>query len=220
MIELLKMCKNKILFIYLFVFFVFPYVLFAKKIQKFKCGVNNIKQLPATALYRSDDKSGNLKKRKLGNEDNFKDFEITLDLEEFNDQIIEYNLTDRKDFYITGVKKAINTIKSLLKVKILNRDYYLSDQQLLDAGFKKWNKTILGDEVINKNIGMITLGIDLYVLLNLVNSEEIGENMAIGRELFITNFEERQPILGRISINIDYDYYSITNSLEYFETIM
>ena len=54
------------------------------------------------------------------------------------------------EFYIAGVKKAINTIESLLKVKIHDKEYYLSDEQLTQAGIKKWDKTKIGDENANK----------------------------------------------------------------------
>ena len=214
------MHKNKILFLYIFFSFILYNTLYEHKIPKYKCGVDSIKQLPEKALYKSDTKSGNLKSRKLGIEDNFKDFEIFLDLSEFNDQIIEYNLTDRKEFYITGVRKAINIIKSLLKVKIHDKNYYITDEQLINAGIKKWDKTKLGNEIRDTHEGTLSLGIDLYIFLNLVKSEEIGENiLASSVTLFMTKEEDPQPILGRININIDADY-SMGNSLEYFGTTM
>jgi hypothetical protein len=44
----------------------------------------------------------------------YKDFNIFLDLCNFEEEIIKYNLQDNKELFIQGMRKAVNTLKSLL----------------------------------------------------------------------------------------------------------
>ena len=206
---------------FLFLFFLFQFFLVntvnEKKIPRYKCGFDQLTQLPQNAIYRADKNSDNLFNINLKKEDDFKDFDIFLDLVQFNDQIIEYNLTEQKEFYETGIKKVINTIRSLLKVKKIDDDYCISDEQLIMAGLKKWDKTKIGNDTIKNNKGMISLGIDLYIFINLERKEEIGETVIASARTLIFQLPDHQPLCGIININIDMDY-SFKNSLEYFES--
>ena len=65
---------------------------------------------------------------------------------------------------------------------------------------------------------MISLGIDLYVFINLLRREEVGENTIASAKALII-LDSGQTLVGRININIDEDY-SIGNSLEYFQKII
>lgn len=111
----------------------------------------------------------------------------------------------------------INTIKSLLKVKRLDKNYHITDEQLISCGIKKWDKTKIDNDIINNNEGMISLGIDLYIFINLLKKEEIGTNVIASARTLVSKASDNQPLCGIININIDIDY-SIKNSLEYFES--
>ena len=135
------MNKNQILCLYLFFAFILHNTHYVKSIPH-KGVFDSIKHAPKAALYNSDTKFGNLNNRKLANENSFRDCKMFLDLNQFNDQITEYEISDdRKEFYITGVKKAINTIESLLKVKIHDIDYYLSDIRASKYDYRPYFKS-------------------------------------------------------------------------------
>ena len=84
-------------------------------------------------------------------------------------------------------------------------------------GIKYWDKTKIGSETIKNGQGMISLGIDLYIFINLLRSEEIGENVIASARTLIFKPSDQQPLCGLVNINIDKDY-SFENSLDYFET--
>ena len=64
--------------------------------------------------------------------DIFKDFNIYLDLLNFEYEIKQYNLEDKREFFINGMNRAIETIKSLLKVKKTKKDFFISDEYIKD----------------------------------------------------------------------------------------
>ena len=98
-------------------------------------------------------------------EPNFKDFNIVIDFENIKNDIVKYNLQDMTDFYISSMTKAVDTLKSLLKVKPLDssKDYYIDDETLKKLNLKKWDKSMFGNETISKGDSFQKLGIDLAI---------------------------------------------------------
>ena len=127
---------------------------------RFKCGKDNFKpiQLPLNAVVPS--KKSNLKYRRTLDSDGFKDFNIFLDLNNFDDEVKKYNLTEKRNFFVEGMQKAIKTLQSLLKVKT-TKNYIFYDEDLQDILINKWDETKIGSEMAEKGIGMMDLEIDL-----------------------------------------------------------
>ena len=105
-----------------------------------KCNADLIEPIPILAknILPIDKKNQNYK-RTLDNidKDGFKDFNIHLDLLNFEDEIIKYNLTNIRNIFVTGMNKAINTIKALLKVKPIDLNYIFYDEHILDIEIYK-----------------------------------------------------------------------------------
>ena len=177
----------------------------------FKCGVNTIKSIPKIATNKSP-----LNKRILDNNSNtFKDFNIYLDLNNFDYEINLYNLTDKRELFVLGMQKAIKTIQTLLKVKP-TQNYVFTDEQLRSEFIYKWNESLIGDNTGNK--GMIDLGIDLFIFVRFGNKTEMGDlSLASASARYLD--ETGQPLLGVVNINKDVDYSKI-NSFEFFEMII
>ena len=181
-----------------------------------KCNADLIEPIPIlTKNILSIDKKNPNYKRTLDNidKDGFKDFNIYLDLLNFEDEIKKYNLTNKRDIFVTGMNKAINTIKALLKVKPIDLNYIFYDEHILDIEIYKWNQSVIGN---SSKQGMQNLGIDLYIFIRFGNNTEMGESTlaTAGPRYMAINY---QPLVGLVTINKDIDY-SKYNSLEFFET--
>ena len=187
-----------------------------KKRAKFKCkfGKNKISPKPAT-LVLPNKKKDNMKIFATSNTEKFKDFNIFLDLVNFDEQIQSYHKTKYRQLFLNGMERAVKTLQSLLKVKPVSKNYQFDDEKLTHFGIKKWNKTKIGNEAIKKNIGMQTLGIDLYIFVCLKPSYLMDDSIAIAGPLYYDE-ENKRPLLGFLFINKDEDY-SLKNSDHYFE---
>jgi len=184
----------------------------------FRCNVDSIKSDPIIINTTLPMESNNSKhKRSLDNidKDGFKDFNIYLDLLNFEDEIIKYNLTDKRELFINGMNKALKTIKSLLKVKIADNNYLVTDEQIKQIQIYNWNKSMIGDDAY----GLRYLGIDLVIFVRFGDNKELGNiTLATGGVAYLSN--NNQPLVGLVTINRDSNY-SKYNSLNYFEmTIM
>ena len=157
-------------------------------------------------------------KRNLDNTDvdGFKDFNIHLDLLNFEDEVKLYNLTDRRELYINGMNKAIKTIKSLLKVKPIERNYGFTDDQLTNIEIYNWNKTLIGN---NCSKGMFELGIDLFIFVRFGNNQEMGEQTLAAAGVRYFSPSNYQPLIGIVNINRDVNFTK-NNSLRQFESII
>ena len=60
--------------------------------------------------------------------DGFKDFDIYLDLYNFNEEINQYGLDNKKEFFINGMKKAKSTLQTLLEVKPVKNHKFIDEQ--------------------------------------------------------------------------------------------
>ena len=219
---------RKSIFIYLLVVLLLINIIKTQdsKPIKFRCGANEIQKPPADAKIpfpTNKNNSNNIKLFNLNtklNEDEFKDFNIYLDLENFNVEVNTYNLGSKKQFFIDCFNKALKTIKSLLKVKPLSKNFQINDELLINNGINKWDKEKVGDEIIKKGEGMKTLGIDLYLFIKFGSSKDMSSNTTIASALAISQDPSSyQPLAGKITINKDWNFDK-TNSLQYLSSIL
>jgi hypothetical protein len=186
------------------------------KIPKFRCNFDSIKKEPIYASYSSPKNSSY--KRSLEypvDSDGFKKFNIYLDLVNLEEEIKQYNLTKYRDLFLNGIKNAVNTLETLLKVKPPTGIFNLTELLQID-NISNWNTTILGNGPI---IDISALGFDLIVFAKFDNSLNMGEGIiatASARNLASKN---GQPLTGLITINKDIDY-SKNNSLRFFTTVI
>ena len=147
--------KKKNYFIYLILYLS---IIFYNKAEEdsniiYRCGEDDFNPIPLSPDNITPLKEDEQKFKRLLDSDGFKDFNIYLDLLNFDDEIGKYNLQDTKDLFVSGMKKAIKTLQSLLKVKpILN--YVFDDKNLTDIKINNWNKSMNGSENKKNNIGM------------------------------------------------------------------
>ena len=178
---------------------------------RYKCGLDMIHVNPIEVNIPSTEQNHQINGRLLDT-DNFKEFNIHLDLINLEYELKQNNLEDqdKKNFFINGIQKAIDTLKILLKVKPV-KNFQFSDQQIEDISINKWDSTKIG----NNSPGMADVGIDLYIF---VKFEDMEENTVASAS---TNYIDSngQPLIGIIKLNKNINY-SKENSLEYFEAII
>ena len=180
----------------------------------FRCGIKTFKPIEVS-LKNAIPINPQNSKRTLDNidKDGFKDFNICLDLCNFEEEIILYNLQDKRDLFVEGMKKAISTLKTLLRVKPPQFNYKFTDDLIEDIGINKWNKSLIGNET---DKGMIDLDIDLFIFVRFDNKENMGELTLASALVEYLESGNGKPLLGLVNINREIDY-SKENSLQYFE---
>ena len=145
--------------------------------------------------------------------DGFKDFDIYLDLYNFNEEINQYGLDNKKEFFINGMKKTKSTLQTLLKVKPV-KNHKFTDEQIRSC-INNWDTSKIG----STSRGMADLGIDLFIFVEFKSNSDTGEyNLASAKTCFVDQ-TNGQPLLGVVKLNKDIDY-SKSNSLQYFESII
>ena len=186
----LKLCKNDIIL--------------------HRCGVDdeNYTTIPAKnyTLIEKDD-------RKLSDEE-FKDFNIYLDLINIKNDIYKFNLTQYENLFIDSLEKAVETIQALLKVRKLEKSYSFSDKEIKDIKIEDWNKTIVGSTA---NDNMKNLGIDL-IIFGRIDDKMDNQTLASAGPKYSVE-ETGQPLIGLVNINANVNYSKI-NSKEYFQSIV
>ena len=88
-------------------------------------------------------------------------------------QIELYDFQSYKDFFINSIKKVVETLNKLLKVKAFEIDFNLYDEYLyyyfeLDY----WDEEKFGTEAYVKGINIFNLDIDLLIFAKFDNMEE------------------------------------------------
>ena len=146
----------------------------------------------------------------------FVDFKIHLDFANLEKDLKKYNLTHQTKFYEDSMKKAVETLTALLKVRPLKGGYNIHDKDLKDVNITEWNKTMFGDEVYNKNITFQDLNIHLAIFATLTDLPESTLATASAKA-FQPN--DGQPLVGVVKINKNINY-AINNSDVYFESIL
>ena len=180
----------------------------------FKCGSDKTEPIPKLATEILPIKNP---KRVLDNvdQDGFKEFNIFLDLNNFDYEVELYNLSSTREIFVSGMTKALNTIKSLLKVKP-TENYQFQDEDLRNESINKWNTTIVGSKASQ---GMSELGIDLFIFVRFGDAREMGELSLASASARYLDVKTGQPTLGIININRDVDY-SKQNAFQFFEMIV
>ena len=213
--------KNQLIYF----LFCFSFIFCIEKIEEtssfYRCGENffNITPRFINKALHNDDNFDYIKSFTQDN-DIFKDFNIYLDLLNFEYEIKQYNLEDKREFFINGMNRAIETIKSLLKVKKTKKDFFISDEYIKNiTEINIWDKTKIGDEMERQNKTFESLGIDLYIFVRFVNSSVLSKEVLAAAGPFYIDDETNQPYLGLLLINSDVEY-SKPNSLRYFESIV
>ena len=181
----------------------------------FKCNHNgfNNKIKPADIIIDNGNKP-----KKFNTEENFKDFNIYMDLNNFDYEVTKYNLQVKKNFFETGLRRAEAALENLLIVKKKQYNYAFKDNQILALNITKWDKRKVGTEAYNQNKGLNSFGIDLYLFVRFGDNNEMGEEVLASARAAYTG-EDSIPIMGVVNINRDVDY-SKTNSLRYLEGIL
>jgi len=180
--------------------------------QKFKCNIDSIKETPELVnktLQIKNPKS----RRNLANK--FKDLSIFLDLNNLEEEIKLYNLTEQREFFITGLKKAVHTLEKLIKIK-QPQNYVFTDEMLLKNSINYWDKTKIGDDATE---GMVSLNIDLFIFIRFGNNTDMGSSTLASASAKYLDQDSGQPLLGLINLNRNVDYTKV-NSLRYFELIL
>ena len=131
---------------------------------KFRCTVDehelNIKYAEAISQKKED----NLKSYNLV-DNGFKDFNINIDLYNFYDEIVTYELTDKKEFFENAIMKVKKTFEKILKVKQVTNNYVIDDETIRGLKINNWDKTKIGTEAGEMDKGLKSQGIDLYVFI-------------------------------------------------------
>ena len=124
-------------------------------------------------------------------------------------------MKDKREFYLTGMNKAKETLESLLEVRPVE-DFFFYDEDLLEFEIYSWDKNLIGNKTKK---GMAELGIDLFIFIKFGNSAELGnQTLAAATPLY---FDSRygQTLLGIAYINRDLKI-TYKNSLRYFESVI
>ena len=149
--------KKLLIFILYFLFnFINSNELRQNNTNFYRCGIDKFKPIPLSSKNIAPiDKNNPNYKRILDNtdEEGFKDFNIYLDLYNFEDEVERYGLSENRNLYVTGMTRAVDTLKTLLKVK-QTKNYKFSDQDILDISINNWDKTKIGS---NAGKGMVEI---------------------------------------------------------------
>ena len=147
-----------------------------KETISYKCGVDS-DQTFSEFLYVTPINNINyhIDDRRLDNDDGFKNFNIYLDTYNLEEEMKEYNLSHYSNLFIDSMKKAIETLESLLRVKKTGC-YYFTDEDIKDIGINYWNKTKIGNETINKHLSSCFYDIDLFIFARFGKDNELSDS--------------------------------------------
>ena len=149
-------------------------------------------------------------------EDGFKKFNIYVDMANPKKEIELYEIQNYSDIFINSINKAVETLETLLKVKSLEIDFNLEDDDFDYFGIKYWDKEKFGTEAMNKGINFFSLDIDLVIF---VAFEELEERILASSYPAIMNTRNGQPIVGILYINKNL-VYPLENVQEYFQSVI
>ena len=202
------MKMNKIL---LLIIFVFQLISCEENQVFYRCGVNDMHIKPIPIKGIAPDKDDN---RRLDNEDEYKDFNIYLDLINIKNDIKIFHLEAYESLFIDSLNKAVETLESLLKFKKTNDAYVFTDKQIKDIKIPNWNKTMIGTNATGNSR---QLGIDLFIFGRFDDDMDSSTLASAGPRY--VNSATNQPVVGVVNINTKVDYSKI-NSKEYFQSII
>ena len=76
-------------------------------------------------------------------EDGFKEFNIYFDLENIKNDIKTNGLEEHEEFFIRSIEKAVSTLKSLLRVKPLESNYQITEEDFEKLNISKWDTEVI-----------------------------------------------------------------------------
>ena len=176
----------------------------------YRCGVDEEKFIPIPAMNYTQ---VNKEKRKLDFQI-YGDFNIYLDLINIKKEIKKYKLEKYEDLFVSSLNKGVETLKSLLKVKKLNKNFKFSDEDIINIGIEDWDKTLYGSNVQD---GLNSFDIDL-IILGRFDDKMHNLTLAFAGAKYVDP-DTGQPIVGLININPKIDYSKI-NSKEFFKSVV
>ena len=210
---------------FLFYFFFFLPLIYCIDIQKnqplYKCNSDHLSILSKLKTNNFKPKKNiKLNKIQTNNDEIYKDIEAYFDLFNFEDELLKYSISHKRDIFINGLNNSMNALKSLLKIRLIGRDYYISDDFIMNTlELNNWDKEKVGDEAERKNITLESLGIDLYIFVQLLSNQELGYNTLAAATPIAFDSDTGQPSMGIIYLNRDINIDK-SNSLYYFESIV
>ena len=151
--------------------------------------------------------------------DEFKEFNIYLDLTNIEYEIGLLGLKEHEDFFISSMQKAVDVLKSLLKVKPLREEYQLNDHDFQILNISKWDTEKFGTNASKSGKSFKTEDIDLAIFGKF---EDLGESTlatASARAFQNTTIRRGQPYIGVVKINKNVNYL-LPNSKIYFQSIL
>ena len=196
--------------IVLLVLFIFHMIKAQERKEFYRCGVDDelFKPKPASNFVPIESD-----KRRL-DDGEFKDFNIYLDLINIKKDIKQFNLEEYEDLFIDSLNKAVETLESLLKVKIPKYGFSFTDKNIYDILINDWNKTMVGTNAIGN---MAELGIDLIIFGRFDDKMDEYTLASAGPRYMVK--ETNQPLIGVVNINTNVNYSKI-HSKEYFQSII
>ena len=212
--------KSKLNIVLLFnVIFLFNLINCHQQPRLFKCVHSNEDENKPIHIKGIEltDKQKEEQKRRMADSDDFKEFNIYLDLENIKYEIKKLHLEAHEEFYINSMQKAVSLLKSLLRVKPLVKDYRFSDHNLRDElNLTEWNHTLFGD---NATGTLKDAGIDLVIFGQFADLGDSTLATASARAFQEGNVNAGQPYMGVVKINKNIDY-ALPNSEIYFQSIL
>ena len=148
-------------------------------------------------------------KRRIEGEETseYEDFKIFLDFTNLENDMKTLGVENQKEFYENSMKKAVNTLSSLLKVKPLEHGndgvgYNVKGEDLRKYNITHWNNSVFGDEAINQGKTFQSQGINLAIFGTLTDLPEstLATASPIGAQ------SNGQPYVGLVKINKHIDY--------------
>ena len=212
--------KSKLNIVLLFnVIFLFNLINCHQQPRLFKCVHSNEDENKPIHIKGIEltDKQKEEQKRRMADSDDFKEFNIYLDLENIKYEIKKLHLEAHEEFYINSMQKAVSLLKSILRVKPLVKDYQFSDHNLRDElNLTEWNHELFGDSATGTLKGA---GIDLVIFGQFADLGDSTLATASARAFQDGNENKGQPYMGVVKINKNIDY-ALPNSEIYFQSIL
>ena len=208
--------ESKTIIQYLLIFaLIFHLVNAENKKISFKCDLGSKQNIPKKAKEIPLEKLNPKYKRKL-DDNRFQDFNIVIELKNIETEIELNNLSQYHDLIINALKKAVETIKSLVKV----RPYpcFSFDEDFLDEyGFHYWDKEKFGITDTKKSFDTCELNIDLLIVTRFFNETENLDNLyEFSSDLLYRRTSNDQPIVVSFKLDKFFDF-SKRNSKTYLE---
>ena len=146
-------------------FFLFKQLFCHEKQIIYKCGADKYKIKPKVlGSFINNNENVKSNKRRIDNLncEQFKKFNIYLDLENIKQEIINYNLERYRELFISSLENAAKTLEKLLMVENCSLPFDFSDDDIEDnINIATWNKSMFGTNAKNNGINSQTLDIDL-----------------------------------------------------------